>query len=197
MPKGLALLILLIIAVALPARADMPSATLFAAEITTGASAIKGYIVVSEYTQVNVDKPDILRQLKESSRESIEFFSELVFVSHPYGMLVSIGELSGSIKLSEIRRIRKIRGEYNGRHFTNEIPKITRRTAQLLQNDPFYICTPRYAESGEYWLSYNKAVGEKELGPICMIGHPLPPDAKEFQSILKYPDVVHLSFGEN
>ena len=176
------------------ARAVSGPTHMIAVEITTDTLPINGYLIVPDFVKIDVTKPDLLNQFVRNYQRTVLFYNELTFVSHPHKMFVSTGSMAGELGLSKVKSIKKTKGQYDGRLYTQTtllwISQVSRREAELLKTEPYYSC----GFVQQYWFSYNKAVGKKELASIC--GHRGDQTAEELKAVSKYPDVFRVTVDD-
>lgn len=193
------------------AFADPPSSVLQAASIVTASGTLVGF---TEYTteelyQLNVRKteerkssefveePPTLEEIRGFIKHiyAVRFFANIFKVKHPVEMIVTTEPIR-TFKQGEYLDVKVSSNPLNGFKWYGEVNRVTPEAVKQLQSPPLYSCKTQYDGPGTlyYWVSYNPAVGETELGPLCK--GPFAPRAEyeaKSTAALKYQKVYRLA----
>lgn len=95
--------------------------------------------------------------------------SDIVEIKYPLKALVNTGRLDPLyLPIAVVTRIERRNGKFDGHDALGEPFYMPPDQAATLQKRPVFSCDWKSFNPGRtFWVSYNKKVREKELGPIC------------------------------
>lgn len=182
-----------------PAKADPPAQVFTSISISTGGPEFTAYAVWNE-RDVWDNRPEWARiGLEGRERKFREEFLKVIdpicitttlkWLTDPAELPVISGKLS-CYKRKVIQTLRAGTGEYDGRISFGGPRSFSASKYELIGKKPLYQCGN---EHGQYWLSYNSAIGERELAPFCSFEIAKLPDAmKRYKEMAEAKAVIFL-----